>query len=177
MSKPLIYTADDVSRITGLRFSATEPVPRFRGEGLMVYYPGYTLPELRGSPIGKTRMWQDRTRYRWVIEPRYYYVKLCFPGSSYKLYGEQEMHLRTVDSKLRPAPVIVAATALLVHLVATGENLLKGDWCRCAETLPDGRRAELTVCEGRVDVKYYWDTLRLRNLWLAAARPASVRKP
>ena len=68
--------------------------------------------------------------------------------------------MATIDTTWQPAPVCVAATALLVHLRQTGNDLLKNDWCRCEEALSDGYRAGLAVLDGRVLVRNGLDIAR-----------------
>ena len=168
----LIYDVAAMSRILGLSCECSDPVPEATDGEIVIYYGGWDLPTLRNSIAGKTRMWQDQNWYDnkgWKAEPGYYRLNLRVPNSNRKNWSEQLAHLRTVDKVLQSALVTVAASALLVHLTETGNDLLKNDWCRCAEPLPDDLRAVLTVYKGRVSVDSVWDGRRSDRLWLAAA--------
>lgn len=168
----LTYDAAAVSRILGLPCECSQPVPQAAEGEIVLYYGGWSLKQLRTSATGKKRMRKDQDWYDdkcWKAEPGYYRLLLRVPDSNRKNWSEQVSHLRTIDEAWQPAPVCVAATALLVHLVETGNDLLKTDVCRCAEALPDGDRVVLTVYEGRVDVSDYWDDHRNDDLWLSSA--------
>lgn len=169
----LVYDAAAISRILGIPCECSNPVPEAADGEIVIYYGGWDLPTLRKSPAGKKRMWQDQNWYDdkgWKAEPGYYRINLRIPNSNRRNWPEQVSHLKTVDEALQPAPITVAATALLVHLTETGNDLLKTDYCRCAETLPDDDRAGLGVHRGRVRVFSLWDGFRDDVLWLAASR-------
>jgi len=168
----IVYDAAAMSRILGLPCECNDPVPEAADGEIVIYYGGWDLPTLCSSTAGNTRMWQDQNWYDekgWKAEPGYYRLSLRVPDSNRKNWNEQIAHLRTVDEALQSAPVTVAASALLVHLTETGNDLLKNDWCRCSEALPDAYHAALTVLSGRVYVYNYWVGRRYGNLWLAAA--------
>jgi hypothetical protein len=169
----VVYDACAVSRILGIACEYRDPVPKAADGEIVIYYGGWDLPTLRKSPAGKNRMWQDQNWYDdkgWKAEPGYYRINLRIPDSNRRNWPEQVSHLKTVDAALQPAPVTVAATALLVHLTETGNDLLKTDYCRCVESLPGDDRAALYVNVGRVYVFCFWDDHRHDHLWLAASR-------
>lgn len=171
----IVYDAVAMSRILGITCECKDPVPEAADGEVVIYYGGWDLPTLRKSAAGQKRMWQDQNWYDdkgWKVEPGYYRVLLRVPDSNRRNWNEQVNHLKTVDEAWQPAPVTVAATALLVHLTETGNDLLRNDWCRCAEPLPCDDHAALTVDHGRVLVyDRRWDGRRDDgHLWLSAAR-------
>ncbi len=68
------------------------------------------------------------------------------------------------------APAVVAATALVLHLKETGNDLLMDGWCRCVEEPFRGFRTQLTVTKGRVSITDCWNNHYYDDLWLAVAR-------
>lgn len=165
-----VYDARAVGRILGLP-TAGGPVPRLGPDETAVYYGGWDLPTLRDCPAGKARMWQTQDWYRcygWTAAPGYYRVLLPAPDSDRRSWYHQVRQLRALGPAWKPAPVCVAATALLVHLRETGCSLLQEDWCRCAEVLPGDARPVLAVSDGRVAVQSYAAALPTSYLGLAA---------
>ncbi len=172
-SNGLVYDAAAMSRILGLPCECSDPVPQAAYGEIVVYYGGWDLRTLRLSEAGQKRMRQDQDwyeKYGWKAEPGYYGLLLPVPDSNRKNWSAQLQHLTAIDAVWQAAPICIAATALLVHLTETGNDLLKNDWCRCAEALPDDLRAGLTVGDGRVVVSRYWDGGPLGFVWLSAAR-------
>lgn len=161
------------TRILGLPAECSDPAPETADGEIVIYYGGWDLPALRTCTAGKKWMRQDQDWYDnkgWKAEPGYYRLLLPVPNSNRQRWGEQLQHLAGIDAAWQPAPICIAATALLAHLMETGQDLLRNDWCRCAEPLPGGFRAALTVLDGRVLVDYYWDDDPHVVLWLAASR-------
>ncbi len=169
----IVYDAAAMSRILGITCKCSDPVPEAVDGEVVIYYGGWDLPTLRKSAAGQKRMVQDKNWYDdkgWKAEPGYYRVLLRVPDSNRRNWNEQVNHLKTIDEAWQPTPVTIAATALLVHLAETGNDLLRNDWCRCAEPLPDRLRVGLTVSYNRVRVCHFWDNYSLDDLWLSAAR-------
>ena len=168
----IVYDATAVSRILGLPAECNVPTPKPEDSEVVIYYGGWSLKELRESKAGQKRMMQDQDWYEqheWKAESGYYRL-LPVPNSNRKNWSEQTKHLSGIDPEWKPAPVCVAATALLVHLKETGDDLLKNDWCRCEEPLPDDDRVALDVRDGRVRVISDWAGSRDDGLWLSTAR-------
>jgi len=170
----LVYDAAAVSRILGIPVECSDPAPEAEGGEIVVYYGGWDWKTLCTSPAGKKRMWQDwHEMSGWKAEPGYYRLLLPVPKSNRKTWSEQLRSLVKISATWQAAPICVAATALLVHLMETGNDLLKNDWCRCAtEQLPGIHRAVLDVVDGRVRVSVNGHLDRICNdyLWLAASR-------
>lgn len=168
----IVYDAAAITRILGLPAECSDPAPEALDGETVVYYGGWTLQELRSSKAGRARMWDQDwyDSYGWKAGPGYYRLLLPVPGSNRKTWEQQRRHMRELDEAWEPAPVCIAATGLLAHLAATGNDLLRDDFCRCAEALPDGGHAVLTVYGGRVLVYDYWGGRRYDYLWLSAAR-------
>lgn len=164
--------------ILGIPCECNDPVPEARDGEIVIYYGAWDLPTLRNSAAGKKCMWQTQNwydPYGWKAEPSHYRLLLPVPSSNCKNWTEQADHLRSIDAAWRPVPVAVAATILVVHLAETGVDLLRNDFCRCAETLPSGNRAGLMASTGRVHVSAYrahWDDDVHEKLFLGAARKA-----
>ncbi len=172
MGTGIVYSAAMTSRLLGLHCNNSDPVPKARDGEIVIYYGGWDLTTLRSC----LRMQQDNKWYdNKMIEtakPGYYRVLLYVPNSNGKSWNEQVSHLKTFDKTLQPAPVTVATTALLVHLVATDNDLLNNNWCRCAEILPDDYdyRTVFTVHDGRACVNFDADGYRNDRVWLSAAQ-------
>lgn len=165
------YDAATVGRILGLPCTASDSVvPKAADDGeIVIYYGGWDLPTLRNCAAGRERMYQQDwyAEKEWTAEAGYYRLLLPVPGSNEKRWDEQ---VQQIERGWEPAPVCVAATAYLTHLAKTGEDLLKGDFTRCAETLPDGRHVALDVFDGRLGVRHGLDDRRGGRVWLSAAR-------
>lgn len=169
----IVYDAVAMSRILGLPCDCNDPVPQAAYGEIVVYYGGWDLRTLRLSPAGQKRMRQDQDwyeRHGWKVEPGYYGLLLPVLDSNRKKWEQQLQHLAGIDPAWQASPICVAATGLLAHLVETGNDLLKNDWCRCAEALPDDHHAGLSVNDGRVGVNGNWDDNPDDDVWLSAAR-------
>lgn len=171
----IVYDATAVNRILSLPVKCGDPVPEALDGEVVIFHGGWDLKTLRVSAAGKKRMWQNQDHYEkygWKAEPGYYRLLLPVPNSNRKSWSDQLRHLASIADAWLAAPICVAATALLVHLTETGNDLLRNDWCRCTEPLPDGLHAALTVLGGRVFVGDDWDGHPGDLLWLSAARLA-----
>lgn len=160
-------------RILGLPCKCDDSVPEAGDDEVVIYYGDWDLPTLRKSAAGQRHMQHDQNWYDekgWKAEPGYYRLNLRVPNSKRKNWNAQVAHLRTIDEVLQPAAITVAASALLVHLTETGNDLLKNKCCRCREPLPDDHRAILTVNDGRVHVGSIWGGLPDAYIWLASSR-------
>ena len=176
----ITYDAATVSRILGIPVECGYPVPQARDGEIVVYYGGWDMKQLRTSAAGQKRMWQDQNwyeKYGWKVEPGYYRLLLPVPDSNRKTWNYQISYLAgIIGTAWKPAPICVAAASLLVHLTETGNDLLKNDWCRCAEARPDDSRAALAVRGGRVRVLDGWDDRPSDRVWLSAARKVRTLK-
>jgi len=171
-SIPLVYDAVTVSRILGLPCECNDPVPPARDGEIVVYYGGWSLTQLRrcsGSTERTLKQAWYKT-YEWPALSGYYRLLLPVPRSNFRHWDAQLHHLATIDAAWTPAPVRVAATALIVHFIDTGEDLLRGGRCRCAEALPGNWHPEIGVYAGHVCVRRRWDFFPGKRLWLAAAK-------
>lgn len=169
----IVYDATAVNRILGIPAECSDPVPQAAGGEIVVYYGGWDMQTLRLSPAGKKQMWQDQDwydKYGWKAEPGYYRLLLPVPNSNRRNCSEQLRLLASINTSWEVAPVCVAATALLVHLTVTATDLLRKDWCRCAEVLRGGFRVVLFVYEGRVGLYSDWGEDSDEKLWVSAAR-------
>jgi hypothetical protein len=161
-----VYDAKVSCSILGLSNNCEEEAPKAADGEVVVWYGGWTLGELLAT--GKvfnylSKEWEERK-----APAGYYRTRIPVPGSSRKTHEERIAHLNRFYAAFKELPTPVGATALAVHLGVTGEDLLKGDFCACAEALPDGRHAVLTVDFGRVRACCYGDGIR-GNIWLASS--------
>lgn len=171
----IVYDAAAVSRILGIPATCSDPVPKAHDGEIIVYYGGWSLKQLRTCTAGKKHMWQDQVwyeKYGWKAQAGYYRLLLHVPGSNRKNWNEQLRLLTASPTAWQPAPVCVATTALLVHMMETEDNLLKDDWCRCAEKLPDDDHVGLVILDDRIRVCSIWNGCSARDIWLSAARRA-----
>ncbi len=170
-----VYDAATVSRVLGLPCECSDPVPKAADGEVVVYYHGWELEALEGT--GKVVNYLSSSTKQWKAPAGYYRALIPVPESNRLTWDEQagddkaSLLARQYAGWLA-LPTPIGATALAVHLGVTGEDLLQGDFCRCAEALPLDSRAELDVYEGRVDVSSGWDDLRHRDVFLGAARKA-----
>ena len=162
------FTYDAVA-ILGFGEASTEPLPEPAPGEIIIRVGDWSLQDLRDSKIGNELMhqqdWYDK--YDLAMTEGIYRVRLPVPDSNRKNLTEQK---RLLLSDEEVAPVALGASALLVHLKEIGNDLLKNNWCRCEEALPDGRHVALFVNDGRVRVSSDWDDNRYGGLWLSAAR-------
>lgn len=164
----VVYDANAVSRILDRRSNQIREAAD--GE-IVIYYGGWNLHQLSTTPAGRMHMAQhDRFGdERWQADPGYYRLLLPVPDSNQKNWKDQIVHLRTNYAAWDPAAAAVVVTALLVHEITKGNDLLDRGSCRCREESGDGR-ASIGVCNGRVNVYSSWDDCRSGNLWLAVAQ-------
>jgi hypothetical protein len=164
----IVYDAATTSRFLGLPAAWSEPVPQAAKGEIVVYYGGWDLTQLRLCTAGTKWMSQHMpdwwARQSFKAEPGYYRLILRSPDSCRKAWDELPS-----SARWHAASVCVVLTALLVRLQETGENFLRRDWFRCAETGPNGVRAVLAFYSGRVSVSDYWDEDRDADMWLANA--------
>lgn len=158
---PPSYSYDAVA-ILGFGETGTKPLPKPKPGEIVIRVGDWSLLELRDSDIGKKLMlqqhWYDKCDCSSAkLTPGVYSVRL-------KNFTEQDPLLTEVAS------VALGATALLVHLKETGNDLLSNHFCHCVEVLPQNDNMSLGIYEGRVHIQCHWVGRRLGNLWLAASR-------
>jgi hypothetical protein len=176
----IVYSAAAMSRILGLPCECSDPVPEAADGEIVIYYGGWDLDALRSSVAGKMHMWQNShyNEREWkVAEPGYYKIILPVPDSNRKPREQQVAHMRTISEGFQPAPIVVAASAALVHLMETGNSLLKEDsYYMCDESRNEHKnyhvglmfRRDLEEC--LVDIQHRWDGAIHNEVWLAAAK-------
>ena len=165
------FTYDAVA-ILGFGEASTEPPPEPAPGEIIIRVGDWSLQDLRDCEVGKELMhqqdWYDKYDCASTkLTAGIYRVRLPVPDSNHKNFAEQKELLLSGEEV---APVALGASTLLVHLKETGNDLLKNDWCRCEEALPDDNRVVLYIYESRVLVYDYWDDNHDDYLWLSAAR-------
>lgn len=165
-----VHDAKTTCGILSLPNTCTVEAPKAAKGEIVVWYDGWTLGELVAT--GKVVNHLSNEREAWKAPAGYYHARIPVPRSNRMTHDEQVDHLSRLYAAMKELPTPVGATVLAVHLGVTEEDLLEGNFCRCAEALSDGRHAELGVREGRVFVNDYWDGNRYGNVFLGAARKA-----
>ncbi|MBU0767251.1 hypothetical protein KKF55_05770 [Patescibacteria group bacterium] len=165
------FTYDAIA-ILGFGEASTEPLPEPAPDEIIIRVGDWSLQDLRDCEVGKELMhqqdWYDKYDCASAkLTAGIYRVRLPVPDSNRKNLTEQKDLLLPGEEV---APVALCASTLLVHLKETRNDLLKNDWCRCEEALPDGLYVVLDIHEGRVYVYCFLDGNRRGNLWLSAAR-------
>ena len=174
-----VHDAKAVCSVLGLPNNCKEDAPKAADGEVVVWYGGWTLGELVAT--GKVVNYLSKEREAWKAPAGYYHTRIPVPESNRLTWDEQagdekQSLLARLYAAFQTLPTPVGATALAAHLGVTGEDLLKGDFCRCAEALPDGYRAVLVVREGRVYVRSFWDGDRRGRVFLGAARKSDTLK-
>lgn len=162
-----IHDAKAVCGVLNLPNNCTEEAPKAADGEVVVWYGGWTLGELLAT--GKVVNYLSAEREAWKAPAGYYHVRIPVPESNRMTHDEHVELLARQYAAFKELPTPVGATALAVHLGVTGVDLLNGDFCACAEALPNGYRAVLYVYDGRVLV-HYWYGNRHDNVFLGAAR-------
>jgi hypothetical protein len=173
-----VYSEKDVSKTLGLRLKGPRvwlptELRNVRGGEIIVYYGGWDLQAIRRCRAGQQHMCQHQDWYddqRWIAEPGYYRLLLPVHGTNERTWNDQLSQLQTMGPEWHAAPIVVAATALLVHLVATGVDVLNNSLARCAESLPSDNRAAIKVERGAVSLLRSWGDDAFGRVYLAAAQ-------
>lgn len=156
--------AYDAVSILGFGAPSIEPLPKPKNGEIVIHYGGWSLTELRDCPVVRERnlMWEQDwyNRYQWSTEKLpagIYHLRVPVLNSNRQTFAEQ---VRSLPSGEEPAPATLVATALLVHYLQTGEDLLRKNWTRCKEQTTGGFRAVLDWVDGRLFVDDCWDGYR-----------------
>lgn len=119
-----VSRAYDATALLGFGPASKEPLPKAKRGEIIFTYDGWTLPELCDSVVGRERMDQES---RYEEQP---WSNQRLPAGIYRL------HIPTSDqTRNESGPVVLVATALIVHCHKWREELLKGDWIRCRERM------------------------------------------
>ncbi|MFH0770453.1 MAG: hypothetical protein V1926_03695 [Candidatus Peregrinibacteria bacterium] len=168
LALPCIHDAKTVCDTLGFHNTCKEKeVPKAADGEVVVWYGGWTLDEL--VTTGKVVNYLSSERGAWKAPAGYYLTRIPVPESNRMTPDEHVEFLAQQYAALKELPTPVGAVALAVHLGVTGQDLLRGNFCACAEALPRGRRAALHVGAGRVRVAG-WDGGRYADVFLGAAR-------
>lgn len=160
----------DATGILGFGAHATAPLPNAWPEEIIVRYDGWSFLDLRDKcrEDMHRQTWYERYYFsRETFEPGVYRLRLPIPGSESKTFLEQQ-HL--LSHGFIVAPAVLIATALLVHRLHTGEDLLNQDWTRSAHRMNGGHCVLLSWGEGRLGARPHWQGFRADNVWMSSAR-------
>ncbi len=148
-SRPgIVYDAAETARILGLRSRSYTPPPTAAENEIIVYYGGWSLRTLRLPKKGKEHMrycfGHDYDHYYWARGNKkdrgYYRLLLPVPGSDRMLLDDQWCALHHLQpGRWNTAPTCIVATALIVHFLKTGEDLLLGHPCRTEDKGENGQ--------------------------------------
>ncbi len=165
-----VYDAVKIAQLLELPCVNDGPVPQIQKGGVIVYYPGCSLANLLKS---KAEIWLDRED-EWELElgtTAGYYEVLVVPESNCGRLELQLEQLRIYGEEWNPAPVAVAALALIAHLAWTGDSLLGNNLGRCLEKTSRGDAYILGMCGKGLNIyDLFCDDLGGRVLFLIAAR-------
>ncbi|MFH0769924.1 MAG: hypothetical protein V1926_00950 [Candidatus Peregrinibacteria bacterium] len=168
LAPPCIHDAKTVCDTLGFPNTCKEKeAPKAADGEVVVWYGGWTLNEL--VTTGKVVNYLSSEQGAWKAPAGYYLTRIPVPESNRMTPDEHVELLAQQYAALKELPTPVGAVALAVHLGVTGQDLLRGDFCACAEALPLGYRAVLLVYDGRVSVNY-WDGRRDDSVFFGAAR-------
>lgn len=175
----VVYDATSVSRILGIPVECNVRSPQAADGEIVIYYGGWDWKALCAA--GKQSIARyDRDRdisFDHGEEPGYYRLLLPVPNSIQLCGIRQLCQLVMIDKAWQPSPAIIAATALLVHLMETGNDLLRGYRCRCAHLPhPHDGHAVLWAFGHHVQVYQSRDTFPFPGMWSSAARKADTSK-
>jgi hypothetical protein len=172
--------AYDAVVLLGFGAKSAEPLPEPAPGEIVIRYgswvpqQGWSLQGLRDEPMLRmcNIMWEqdwynDHAWSNEILPDGIYRLRVPVPGSNRKTFAEQQAMLSPGE---QVAPVVLVATALLVHYAETGEDLLKNDWTRCKEETADGGCVALSWREGRLRVYDCWDDNRYDGVWLSSLR-------
>ncbi len=170
----IVYDAAAMCRILGFVCACSDPAPKARAGETIIHYGGWDLATLRQSLVGRKYMCRelDQNGFHEKVcraEPGYYRLKLRIPDSNYRNWETLVTQMRFMNEVIEPAPAIVAASALVAHLIETDKDLLDYDWCRCQDPLPKNNTVILTVRDSRVRFEEFPATKLAKRLWYASA--------
>ncbi len=167
----MIFSAKGVGELLGVE-TPDSPVPTpARSDERIVYLPE-SIKSLTALRRTKAPMYeQGRYHVRGVAKPGYWGVILPVPDSDSRSRGDRDAQIASPLQGYQRTPVLLDALILSVLLLATGKDLLNGDWVRCPEHTPNGFCVALCVLEGCIIVTSdYWEEDPDVRLWLSAAR-------
>ncbi|MDD5040855.1 MAG: hypothetical protein PHX87_01750 [Candidatus Peribacteraceae bacterium] len=162
-----VHDAKTTCGILGFPNNCKKEAPKAGNGEIVVWYDSWTLGELVAT--GKVVNYLSKKRESWKAPPGYYHARIPVPDSNRMTPEQHADLLARLYASLKELPTPVGATVLAVHLGVTGENLLEGYFCACAQVLPRGIRAALDVEGGRVRVGF-WNGHRSDGVFLGAAR-------
>ena len=168
MDTPIVFAPPRVYDATAVLGFGT-PSPEAKPGEILLRYGGWSLRDLRDKcDLMHRQDWYARCPWASDKLPSgLYALRLPVPNSNRKTFNEQKALLLPGEE---PAPVVLAASAMLSHLISTGERLLAGQWLRCKEQTADGYRVALGWHDGRLNVNRYWYDYPDGFVWLASAR-------
>lgn len=182
----IFYDSSDVSRILGLD-CGSRPIPEaprstYTNSRIAFFYDGWGFQDLRECAAGQKHFfprkdhWYDRMPSS-SVQPGYYWVRLSDPRYHADVrYSHNLTTKMLMEQGWEQTPPIIVATAVLLRLADTGEDLLRGDSCDCTRLRPIDDRAVISVFNGRfVDVQSegaYCDGggAKHENAWLSACQ-------
>ena len=162
----------------GVSYNATSllgfgvQVPVAEPGTIAIQYDGWSLQDLRNKRqnLMWNQDWYDQCPWASEKLPSGIYVlRLPVPDSNRKAFAEQEALLLSGEE---PAPIVLAATALLAIRLSGGSDPLKGQSVRCKEQAAAGNRALLRWSDGQLYV-IHWNDDPYDDVWLASARKTS----
>jgi len=173
----IVYSAEQVVAVSKLPCTLDQPVPAPSPGRLIVFVPfGLNIVNMLQSPLPlQVRPLLASLGGWWDTLSGYWEVLLEVPGSRDHSYEQQ---CAMLSDGFEPAPVLVVAFALAVHLSLSSTDLISHHSLRCFEEILDDQRAGVSVmgkgCAARVFIDPYIDGAKDHGLFLAAARRLKV---
>lgn len=131
--------AYDAVGLLGFGTPHEEPLPEAKSGEIVIRYGGWSLRELCDNAIVREKnlmLEQDWYHsYEWSSEKLpagIYRLRIPVPNSNLNTFAEQAHMLSSGE---QTAPVVLVATAMLVHRLQTGENLLGKGQTYCKEII------------------------------------------
>lgn len=167
----MIYDAKRVGTLLGIETPDTPaPAPSRPGERI-IYLPASIISptDLRATKAPmQNQNWYDDRGY--TAQPGYWGVMLPVPESNHRNQAAQDEHRGLVLHGYQRTPMLVDTLLRSVELLASGKDLLNGDWVRCPERTSADRWVGLFVNGGRVSVSPDWPGDPRGVVWSSAAR-------
>jgi hypothetical protein len=162
----------DAVALLGFGPADETPLPEAAPGEVVIRYGGWSLRQLCDSDVVQARqlIWDQDwyNKHSWSREGMaagIYRLRIPLPNSRKKTFNEQ---IGLLCAGEEAAPVCLVVTALLAHVVETGEDLLASDWTRCREQGSFGNRVSVRIGGGRLGLRYDYDDARHDGLRLSA---------
>ncbi len=172
---PLGYAFDSVHMLGfGEKYNGIFPsVPT---GGIIIRYGGWSLKQICESAIGRrlinVRNPNDYERFSWYsksYQPGLYHMRLPVPGTR---SGSFQRKLNSLQKDERLAPAVLLITAMICHMIITGEGFMLNHNFLCRERGWNLSRLMIGSACDRLQLWLYRKKayIRSRSTWIASSR-------